>query len=190
MHRLQHQHPELQHRVKARPAALRGIAAAKRLGQDRPEQLEIHRRPELLQRIAFRRKLLQPFLNVPKPALPRHRLPSRQIRQKTSFRRCPPLEEDIAVGVASVVAFFFATGFQAGYTNWADGSHVLLSVVLLGSPGCLWATVPRGLLGNVARGIRGQRRTSPRAHFAGFSGSWCQGLILALGAPPGPLSPR
>jgi hypothetical protein len=42
------------HGIKARPPALRGMAAAKRLPQDRTEQLKINRRAKLLKRIAYR----------------------------------------------------------------------------------------------------------------------------------------
>ena len=69
--RLQIEHLELQHRVERRPTAFRPVAAAERLIEHRPEQLEVDDLEELLQRIALRRQLAKPILDAPEPRLPR-----------------------------------------------------------------------------------------------------------------------
>jgi hypothetical protein len=68
---LQHQHADLQHRIEGGAPALAAVAAAERCGQIGAEQLDIDGGGELLQRVALRRKLTQPILHVPEPALAR-----------------------------------------------------------------------------------------------------------------------
>jgi hypothetical protein len=70
VHRLQHRNPEFQHRIERRTAALGGVPRYLRGGKISTEDLEIHRRGELLQRIAPLRDLPQPMLDLPEPSLP------------------------------------------------------------------------------------------------------------------------
>ncbi len=69
VHRLQHEHPELQHRIETGAAAFSRIAPPERLRQVSPEHLEIHRRTQPLQRIAMFGQLAEPMLEIPEPAL-------------------------------------------------------------------------------------------------------------------------
>ena len=70
VHRLQHQHPELPPWIEARPAALRRMTRAKHRRHLRPEQLEVHRRRQLIKRITTLRELPQPVHEIPEPAWP------------------------------------------------------------------------------------------------------------------------
>lgn len=72
MHRLQDQHPNLQDRVGPGTAALRRITPGTRSVQFDAEDLEIHRRGGLLQRIALRRQLPKLIFEVPELKLTSH----------------------------------------------------------------------------------------------------------------------
>lgn len=67
MHRLQDQNAELQHWIEGRPAALRAVPRPQRCHELGPEDLEVHGRGELLERIALCGEVPQPFLDVPEP---------------------------------------------------------------------------------------------------------------------------
>jgi hypothetical protein len=68
---LRDRHGELQHRIEGGAPALAAVAAAECCGQIGADQFDIGGGGELLQRVALRRKLTQPILDVPEPALAR-----------------------------------------------------------------------------------------------------------------------
>ena len=67
--RLQDEHAELQHRIEGRAAALAQVPRTEGCRQFRAEQFEIHRRRELLQRVALGGEFTQALLHVPKAGL-------------------------------------------------------------------------------------------------------------------------
>ena len=69
--RLQIEHLELQHRAERWPPAFGSVNRSGRCHENRPKKLEVHDLLKLLQRIALCRKLLEPFLDAPKPGLAR-----------------------------------------------------------------------------------------------------------------------
>jgi hypothetical protein len=66
--RLQNERLEHQHVIKRRPPAFRAVRARHRPLQIRPEHFEIDHRAQPLQAVALGRELLQPLVNVKKPA--------------------------------------------------------------------------------------------------------------------------
>ena len=88
---LQNQRFEHQHVIERRAAAFRAVRAWHRAFEIRPEQREIHHRIQPFQAVALGRELLQPLVNVEKPALSPHpRPPARTPAHRITDSLNPP----------------------------------------------------------------------------------------------------